>query len=323
MTVACPACSKSLVVPGTPPRAMPVQVQPIQPANVQPVDHQAAADPFGGNQNPYSSSATTLPPSYTPPPARRKRKNGATASTGALIAMIGVCIILGGFVFTCISIACRDIALIRALSFISPGLGDNRPSFTTLETLKTIVSITIKTGRSISLFGAIVAGIGYAFCIRSSGAQMGLAIAAVAVSIVAAILDFVARVFPWLSPGTFARLPNDAMFRGFGFNRFNTDVIILSIGIEVLTIIPLILIAIYAIIGLSRRSRDNSSAVTTVWLLGGYLGGILVLTILQSALPRSGDAFVYISMALMWVINITLLVGLSFLILTLRELRSR
>ena len=42
MTVACPACSKSLVVPGTPPRANPVQVQPIQQVNPQPVDYQAA-----------------------------------------------------------------------------------------------------------------------------------------------------------------------------------------------------------------------------------------------------------------------------------------
>ena len=381
-TVQCPKCKSGIVVPGSPAApaapvvqpvqpvaaqpiqpisvqpAAPVPTQPIQPAAVQPLPIPAApAQPaYNPPPNPYAAPPGALaapPPGALGTPAYLSKAAAArgvrkTPSAGLTVALIGICIIGGGFAITAIGMAALHYQLLREVSLASSlkerysmsamqeefssasnfqeqmklrqqkqqELAKERASY--MESRKGIQEFTrwaMKISRPALVVGSIVAVVGYGICIGSSGAKMGLAIGAMVVGICGSLLDLIMRTIPYLTeksiPADFFQ-PTSRLFS-------DSSRVMSYLGIEILMAVHLLLFSIFALLALSKK--DRALPITAIVGFGVQIFFVIAVQIAGNSVDRN-ETGLYIMIVLYWLTLIAWGIGVGFLIGSVAKLKS-
>ncbi len=250
-----------------------------------------------------------------------------------LVALVGICVIGGGLLFSGIGQATMHLLIYRTTSGrvsidFSSSMEERRAAMEAArsraessKSLQTFMKVTIKIGRTVLVLGTITAAVGYGMCIMSPGAQMGLAIAALAFGIVSAILDLIMRTVPYL---TEKDIPSDIiMLRASIFSSFSSASV-MPLLLEFLMAGHLLLFAIFALVGVNRRQKGTAALpITALSLFAVYLVVILVVSIMMgSNRGINMTSMIWTTFGIHWVANVCLAVGLGFLIASIFELRS-
>ena len=331
--VACPKCHSQLLVPGGPAPAVavvtPVPAAPVQSVPVQAVFQpppQPAPQPLPDFfSTPAGASPGGLQP-YTPPAAASrapKRKSTSTQKIGMLVALIGVCIICGGLAFSGFGQATLHLLVFRPTFSAGGTAEDFKRRVETTKTLSTMSEVTIKTGRTVLAIGTLTAVVGYGICIASSGAQMGLAIAALIAGATMFVLDLSMRVVPYLAEND---MPQDfvMMRTAFGPLGRSKAYALIAPSLEILMALHLLLFAIFAVVGFKRIKKANAAIpATSIVLFGVYIVLVLIVSIILISKSGPGSkSLLYTLIAMQWIANLCLGVGLGFLIASIAKLRS-